>query len=107
MRLAILRRKVNGWSAFQPDEEWEYISERDGDVCRYCEDEDFAPNRSGDTVPGKFPDWEWQEYPDTIKPRYHIQLQPWGIRGQCRCRMEWRNMMETLTQRLAEELDAI
>lgn len=107
MMLHIDMRRNSGWPAFQPDELWEYISERDLDVCPYCDQEDKASPHEGTLIPLMFPNRDWEFYPRTLNPRYHTQLLDKGILGFCRCTMEWIDMLGTLTDRLAMELDSI
>jgi len=104
MSETILKRRVDGWVAFQPDEKWEYVTERDGNECHFCQKEEYSSPHDGNMIPDKFPDWGWEKYPKEIMPHYHIQLQSRGIRGLCRCHMYWVDMLPLLTDRLGMEL---
>jgi hypothetical protein len=100
-------RKVSGWSLFQPDEEWEYRTSPFSNVCPKCTEFGSQNPFFGPTVGAAFPDKRrlGDESTGFFHPEVHITYPQ--FRGQCRCRVEFLNIGETLVNRLDMELRGI
>ena len=97
-------RKNNGWPLFQPDEEWEYRTSPFSNVCPKCTEFGSQNPFSGPIVGSAFPDKRrlGDESMGFFHPEVHITYP--RFRGQCRCRIEFGNIGETLVNRLDVEL---
>lgn len=103
---AIVRqRKNDGWSLFRSDETWKYFTAQDepeltcDDCLRLARNEDYT----GDEVRTDFPAREIVE-PITVRPNVHEDPQYYYLRGRCRCVMIFQDYIQTLTERLADEM---
>ncbi len=100
-------RKAVGFDLFEPDEEWRYRSEDDDNVCPICigfDREEFFP---GDSVFAFFPAKQRKpaEGLAVIHPHVHWDPTYSFLRGDCRCRITMLDVVNTLTKRLALELE--
>lgn len=100
-------RKVVGWPLFQLDETWEYRTSPFSNVCPKCTEFGSQNPFSGPVVDSAFPDKRrlGDESMGFFHPEVHITWPQ--FRGQCRCRMEFRNIGETLVNRLDGELRSV
>jgi len=97
-------RKSSGWPLFQPDEEWEYRTNPFSNVCPKCIEFGSQNPFSGSVVGSAFPDKRrlGDESSGFFHPEVHITYPQ--FRGQCRCRVEFLNIGETLVNRLHNEM---
>jgi len=94
----IKHRKMVGWSLFQDDEEWTYITRGDARVCNICWEIESKGRIVGSEIPSRFPFYEVISYGE-VHPHTH---------EDCRCRIIWERIGETIEQRLhLEKLAAI
>jgi hypothetical protein len=97
IKMAIKRRKANGYNVFQRDEKWRYRSERNPPwTCPTCLELDYNFSLfRGDNIPGLFSQWQWKYKTRRIKPHTHKTLATQSI-GECRCQMFWENAPEVM-----------
>jgi len=98
-------RKAVGFELFEPDEDWEYISEDDDRVCPVCFD--FQRREfKGDMVPAEFEAKQLliRVGNAVIHPHVHWDPRYSYLEGDCRCRMHLLNVLETFINRLHLEL---
>ena len=96
-------RKVAGWAPYQPDETWLYESEQDDDVCPVCQGFEATQYFQGDALPTNFPALEQIDPLHFIRPRVHQDRT--DLLGECRCTLDWIESVETLSNRLRQEME--
>ena len=101
------RRNEEGWVLFQDDEDWEYIPIYDENLCYICES--FGGQMNGTQIPVNF-DWK-REHPlqlllkNEVYPNTHESHPDFGLKGVCRCVLQWDDYMYVLTNRLFREME--
>ena len=91
---------------FQNDEDWEYNSMHDPKVCPICQEYDLIHMYKGNDMPANFPSKKWilsKGELQIIYPNVHDEHKE--MSGPCRCYVTMLHPMETLTTRLADELN--
>ena len=102
------RRKTEGWRLFQEDEDWEYIPIYDERLCPICES--FGGRMNGAQIPVEFNLWK-REHPrqplekNEVYPNTHESFPTFGLRGVCRCLLQWVDYLFVLTRRLFNEIE--
>ena len=102
----IKNRKFGGWPPFQEDEDWIYHAIFDTKLCPVCEEYGVIQNFTGPDFPINWPDNTLFDPTDTLKRQRWAETHktnPW-LRGQCRCIIRWGAPVQTLTDRLNQEL---
>lgn len=102
------QRKLEGWRLFQYDEDWQYIPIYDERLCPICES--FGGGINGAQIPVEFSQWK-REHPlqplmkNEVYPNTHASFPTFGLRGTCRCILQWDDYMYVLLNRLFNEIE--
>jgi len=98
-------RKDDGWELFKSDETWTYFTAQDEPerTCPICLGLAQNFDYSGDELKRDFPAREITES-TRIRPNVHEDPQYHFLKGRCRCIMEFQDYIQTLTERLADEM---
>lgn len=105
IKQAITYRVSVGYSKYQHDENWQYLTAQDERVCKGanlpwqpCEPLHGTIYR-GDYLVSDFPHY----YSDSVKEVHVNNHQPYN--DTCRCTAKWINTHEVLVERLHQELE--
>ena len=102
-------RKYNGWLPFQADETWTYHAIKDIRLCPICEEYDEIGEFNGLDFPINWPDNIPLDPSDILKRQRWAETHitnPW-LKGQCRCTIRWEYPVQTLTERLHQEVEEV
>lgn len=89
---------------FQDDENWEYLTQQDENVCPDCRS--FEHEWVGSEV-GSFFTERWRTGQITVYPNVHDMQDYTHLKGDCRCNLTWRDYLELLATRLFDEFAGV
>ena len=101
----VKHRKHSGWSPFQSDETWLYITHPEASisgVCPVCGGFEARGEFMGDEIPYDFPTREQIDPLHYVHPRVHQHHTE--LEGMCHCELMWIDPIGTLRARLEDEI---